>query len=286
MADFLPREDWLKQAQSIAVGRKQRVRHGFETSAAMDVYNNEDSWSAYCHRCHVGARVMKEHQSVRRVVVEPNRIAPVPTTVIPVNQASPYEQRQIWDLLIRKGCPPQVIPEEMLWYDRTVRRVLLRSGPLALGRALDPNRTPKWLPYGEWQGLPMVWTTRQPASGTLRAPGVKPGWVVAEDALSAHKISKAIETYYPRANLGVVATLGTRVTDRLVPYLSGCDVACMYDGDSAGLDGFTHMRQRMRVFGGTVYDARPTTGDPKNMTLQHAAERLLEVYGVTRLSGG
>ena len=266
MAEFLHREDWLKQAQSIAVGRKQRVRHGFEASAAMDVYNNEDSWSAYCHRCHISGRVMKEHQSVRRIIVEPDRIAPVLATTIPLNDASPYEQKQAWDLLIRKGCPPQVIPEEVLWYDRTVRRIMLRSGPLALGRALDPNRTPKWLPYGAWHGLPMVWTTRQGAGAM----------VLVEDALSGYKVAKAISTFAPESSLSVVATLGTIITDRFLPYVRGRTIVCMYDGDPAGLAGYNTMQRRLRVWGSPVVDRRPIKGDPKNNDLAEIFAKLKE----------
>lgn len=257
MAEFLPRGDWLKEAQSIAVGRKKRVRHGFEASAAMDVYNNEDSWSAYCHRCHLSGRAMKEHQRVQRAVVEIDRISPVPATCIRLNDATPYEQKLVWDLLIRKGCPPQVIPEEVLWYDRTVRRVLLRSGSLALGRAVDTNRTPKWLPYGEWHGLPMCWATRHGAGAM----------VLVEDALSSYKVAKAISTFAPESSLAVTATLGTSITDRFLPYCQGRPIICMYDGDPAGLAGFEAMRKRLRVWGHPVIDRRPPKGDPKNNDL-------------------
>lgn len=266
MADYLHKDDWLKQAQSIAVGRKQRIRHGFETSAAMDVYNNEDCWSAYCHRCHIGGRVMKEHQRVQRIVVEPDRVAPVPATAVPISQTTQYEQKLIWDMLIRKGCPPQVIPEEVLWYDRTVRRVLLRSGPLALGRALDSNRTPKWLPYGAWHGLPMVWTTRQGAGAM----------VLVEDALSGYKVAKAISTFAPESSIAVCATLGTTITDRFLPYCRGRTVVCMYDGDKAGKDGYNLMQRRLRVWGHPIVDRRPEKGDPKNNDLAEVFAKLKE----------
>jgi hypothetical protein len=262
----LPREDWLRQAQSLAVGRKQRVRHNFEATPALDVYNHEDRWSCYCHRCHTGGVVFKEHQRVQRVVVEPDRVQPVPATVIRLSDTTPYEQNRIWELLCRKGCPPGVIPEEVLWYERTVRRVMLRSGALALGRALDPNRTPKWLPYGAWHGLPMVWTTRQGAGVT----------VLVEDALSGYKVAKAIDTFAPASSARVIATLGTSITDRFLPYVTGTDVVCMYDGDKAGLNGFLAMRKRLTVFGCRVVDARPAIGDPKNQDLEEVYVKFTE----------
>ena len=272
----LHRGEWLAQAQRLAVGRKQRVRHGFEASAAMDVYNDTEKWSAYCHRCHEGATVYKEHQQVRRVIVEPDRIAPVPATLIRLSDATEYEQRRCWELLCRKGCPPGVVPEEMLWFDRSVQRLMLRSGTLALGRSLDQRRLPKWLPYGAWHGLPMTWTTRSDAGGTRHAASVKStSLILTEDALSAHKVAKAIDCYAPNAALSVVATLGTIITDRFLPNVIGRPaVICMYDGDPAGEAGFLSMRKRLSVWGQPVLDMRPLKGDPKNNDLAEIIRKL------------
>lgn len=264
----LHRDDWLKQAQQLSIGQKRRVRHGAEASNAMDVYNNDDSWSAYCHRCHEGGRVDKVHQSILRRVQEVDRVTPVPATVIRFADATQYEQNRMWSLLIQKGCPPGVIPEELLWYERSVNRLMLLhgSGPdtQALGRALDSWRAPKWLPYGAWFGKPMVWQTRAGAGVT----------VLAEDALSSYKVAKAIELYAPGSSVRVIATLGTRITEAFLPYVAGDTILCMYDGDKAGLDGFHAMRQRLRVWGKPVLDLRPPVGDPKNNDLATLAERL------------
>jgi hypothetical protein len=257
MAEYLHRNEFLRQAQQLAVGQKRRIRHGMERTAAMDVYNNDDSWSAYCHRCHISGRVMKEHQRVRQAVVEPDRVSPVPATALHLSQTMEFEQRAIWSLLVQKGCPPGVIPEEEIWYDRTVRRILLKRPTVALGRALDENRTPKWLPYGAWRGHPMVWMTRNGAGAM----------VLAEDALSGYKVAKAIERYAPSSSACVVATLGTSLTERFLPYCLNRKVLCMYDGDKAGLDGFESIRQRLQVWGQPVLDLRPDRGDPKNMEL-------------------
>ena len=228
---------------------------------------------------------MKVHQSVLRKVVEPNRIQPILATTMRFTEATQYEQNRIWTLLVQKGCPPGVIPEELLWYERSVNRLMIRQGNQALGRALDSWRIPKWLAFGEWQGKPMLWQTRTPVREMAPAPGARQGWAIAEDALSAYKIAKAIEVYWPQCRVGVMATLGTSVTAAALPYMAGTDVACMYDGDLAGLNGFKAMRKRLNVFGGFTMDARPTKGDPKNMTLEHIAERLEDVFGATRLSG-
>lgn len=261
---MLPKEEWLGDAQKLAVGQKKRVRHGFEASAAMDVYNNADSWSAYCHRCHESGRVVKVHQSILRRVEEPDRVTPVPATVMRFTDATQYEQQRMWRLLCEKGCPPGVIPEELLWYERSVNRLMLVQSGQSLGRALDSWRTPKWLPYGAWHGKPMVWQTRAGAGVT----------VLVEDALSGYKVAKAIDTYAPQSSVRVIATLGTRITEAFLPYVVQDTILCMYDGDKAGLDGFLAMRKRVRVWGKPVLDLRPPLGDPKNNDLATLAERL------------
>lgn len=260
---MLPREDWLRQAQQLSVGQKRRIRHSCGPSA-LDVYNNPDSWSCWCFRCHDGGRVDKIHQSVLRRVVETNHIQPLPETIIKFADATPYEQRRMWTLLVQKGCPPGVIPEELLWYERSVNRLMIRQGEQALGRALDSWRIPKWLAFGAWRGKPMVWQTRAGAGVT----------VLVEDVLSGFKVAKAICTYAPQSSVRVIATLGTRITDAFLPYIVQDTVLCMYDGDKAGLDGFEAMRKRLRVWGAPVLDLRPPLGDPKNNDLATLAGRL------------
>lgn len=260
---MLHREEWLKQAQQLSIGQKRRIMHGCG-SASLDVYNNDDCWSAYCFRCHDSGRVNKVHQSIIRRVQESNHIQPVPETVMKLSDATPYEQQRMWAMLVQKGCPPGVIPEELLCYERSVNRLMLRQGDQALGRALDSWRTPKWLAFGAWFGKPMVWQTRAGAGVT----------VLAEDALSSYKVAKAIELYAPGSSVRVIATLGTRITEAFLPYVAGDTILCMYDGDKAGLDGFHAMRQRLRVWGKPVLDLRPPIGDPKNNDLATLAERL------------
>jgi hypothetical protein len=260
---MLPREEWLRQAQQLSVGQKRRIRHLCGPSA-LDVYNNPDSWSCWCFRCHDGGRVDKIHQSVLRRVVETNHIQPVPETILKFSDATPYEQRRMWTLLVEKGCPPGVIPEELLWYERSVNRLMIRQGDQALGRALDSWRSPKWLAFGAWFGKPMVWQTRTGAGVT----------VLVEDALSGYKVAKAIECYAPQSSVRVIATLGTRITDAFLPYIVQDTVLCMYDGDKAGLDGYQAMQKRLRVWGAPVIDLRPPLGDPKNNDLAVLAERM------------
>ncbi|ARW58991.1 DNA primase [Pectobacterium phage vB_PatP_CB5] len=263
---MIPKEDWLHIAKRLAIGQKRRVTHGCGRTAALDVYNNDDSWSAYCFRCKESGRVLKEHQSIRVVKEDTSRIGPVPATAFHISQATQYEQRRIWELLVQKGCPPGIIPEEVLWFSRSSNRILLRQGLLAQGRALSPQQQPKWLMYGDWWNQPRIWWTRYRGAGPM---------VLVEDVLSSYKVAKAIELYAPESSVSVAAVLGTVVTSASLRLVAGRDVLCMFDGDSAGAVGSRELQQRLAVFGGSFVDVRPEQGDPKDMSLEEIACRLL-----------
>lgn len=262
---MIPYDEWLSEAKRLHVGQKKRIRHGCGRTASLDVYNNVDGWSCWCFRCHDGGRMPKQHQQLNVVRVDPDRVQPVPADVIHITQASRYEQQRIWELLVQKGCPPGIIPEEALWFSASANRILLRQGNQALGRALSPRQLPKWLEFGKWFGQPKAWWTRYRDAGPM---------VLVEDALSSYKVAKAIEHYAPESALSVLATLGTTVVPGLIPVLAGRDIICMYDGDRAGADGAAGVRRRMAVFGGKFIEARPTSGDPKDMTLESLYERI------------
>ena len=255
----LPPDEWLHLAKRLAVGQKRRVRHNEERDCAMDVWNNGDSWSAYCHRCHMPGWVPKEHQQLNVQRVDPDRVSPVPADCLHITQASQYEQRRIWELLVQKGCPPGIIPEEVLWFSRSSNRIVLRQGLLALGRALSQQQQPKWLMYGDWWNQPRILWTRYRGAGPM---------VLVEDALSSYKVVKAIELYAPESSVSVAAVLGTVVTSASLRLVAGRDVLCMFDGDSAGAVGSRELQQRLAVFGGSFVDIRPEQGDPKDMSLE------------------
>lgn len=261
----LPPDEWLHHAKRLAVGRKRRVRHNEERDCAMDVWNNGDSYSAWCHRCHLSGWVPKQHQQLNVQRVDPDRIGPVPADCLHITQASGYEQSRIWKLLTEKGCPPGVLPEEHLWFSRSTNRILLRQGLQGLGRALSPLQQPKWLAFGDWWNKPRLWWTRYRDAGPM---------VLAEDVLSSYKVAKAIEVYAPESSVSVAAVLGTVLTSTSLPLIAGRDVVCMFDGDAAGAEGSAALKRRLAVFGGTFRDARPAHGDPKNMTLEEIQWKL------------
>lgn len=270
MADRLPPDEWLGAAKSLHVGQKRRVRHTCGRTASMDVYNHADSWSAYCFRCKESGRVTKAHQSVRVAQEDTSRTSPVPATAIHISQASQYVQKRIWEFLISKGCPPGIIPENMLWYIPEVQRLLIRQGTTAFGRALNVEQLPKWLRYGDYSTQSQLfWTRYQGAEETAPV-------VLVEDCLSALKVAKAISIYAPESSIDVTGTSGTSLNPASLKTLMGRDVICMYDGDPAGEQGSRALRRRLAVFGGAYSDRRPAGCDPKDLSLENIYETLKE----------
>lgn len=263
---MLPREDWLAQAQHLCIGQKKRIRHNHERTLALDVYNNDDSWSCYCHRCKEGGIVWKQHQHIRVARVSPDRVQPVPADAIRIRDATPYIQRQIWSLLIKKGIAPEIINEELLWYSEEVHRILLLHEGRALGRALSPVTQPKWMMYGQWWQMPRLWLTKYHTSAPI---------VLTEDALSAHKVAYSLHNL----NISVAATLGTRMTDSVLTLLLTGKISkllVMYDGDPAGTAGANAIKQRMRPFGIPCDKVDLPYGlDPKDCSISQI-QRLIE----------
>ena len=71
---MLHHSEWLLKAKAVPVGHKRRVHHGCGATASMDVWNNPDSWAAYCQRCHDSGRVYKEYLNSGIVVESYNTI--------------------------------------------------------------------------------------------------------------------------------------------------------------------------------------------------------------------
>ena len=255
---MIPRAEWLAQAQHLCIGQKKRIRHNHERTLALDVYNNDDSWSCWCHRCKEGGTVWKQHQHIRVARVEPDRVQPVPADVIRIRDATRYIQQQIWSLLVKKGIAPEIINEELLWYSPSVNRLLLLFQGRALGRSLSELQLPKWLMYGQWQNHPRIWLTKYSPCAPV---------VITEDALSAHKVGYAMRGY----PISVLATLGTRLTDSSMTLLleNSCKhLLTMYDGDSAGKSGAHAVKQRVSPFGITCSILELPYGyDPKDCSI-------------------
>lgn len=253
----IPRDEWLGKAQALAVGQTRRTYHNEEHKQNLVVSNDYDRWWCYCHRCHDGATVYKEHVLVGQAPVQQERVMPWPADAAPLGADAQLTQ-SIYRMLAPKGIDLSVmLPGVPLMQSKAQGRLLVGTSQGWLGRALG-NAQPKWCTYSSKAG-PAVFAMHPHDRIT---PGCTV--VLTEDFFSAAKIRWAGVSAVP------VACLGTRVHSKLLLQLLGCaQVLIAFDGDSAGAAGYVSTAKRLRGLGLTVHRvAIPEGLDPKDM---HAA---------------
>lgn len=233
---MIPKDEWLPQAERLAVGQTRRVKHNFERDCAMTVSNKHDRYWAYCQRCKDGGVHMKEYVRLDVQPVQRTRLRGLPDNVIRLIETDVAVQHRVWRFLATKGMDPSYIPLHHMWYCPTEHRLILKHNApwgKAMGRALYENAQPKWLDY-----YPAAWYA--PSAVLPVCPNV----VLVEDVLSAYKV----QHYMP--NVLVVCSHGTAVRDELlVQLLEANSVIVFYDGDQAGYDGAHRVRTQLRGVG-------------------------------------
>lgn len=261
----LHRSEWLHLAQAIPVGSQARHKHVGDSSNRPNlvVYNNGDSWSAYCMACKAPDRVFKTH--VRYSAVAPRESASLvlPRDAVNVHELPQWQQEQIGRFLASKGMDYLYLPG-VLQYSRERERLLVHDGQHVLGRDLTGKSPQKWLTYhgSRWLGEPA-------AGGGMN--------VMVEDPFSYYKVRWAMRNY---PGVHCICTLGTRPAMGLMlsmvkPFVTN---VMFYDGDKAGHDGARYTEQRLSVMDARVIQhCAPTGLDPKDMqvpAIQHHLESL------------
>lgn len=252
---MLPRNEWLPQAQRLAVGMRMRVVHNRERTAAMTISNERDRWWCYCQRCKQGGVVMKDHvlltAPAQAVTVQELTL---PTDVQPV-MGSEYEEA-VGRFLASKNMMFPYLPT--VYYSLSARRMLLNDAGHWHGRDLTGRSERKWLNYHgqKFVGMPA------------------PRTVITEDLFSMYKLRFALRG----SDVQVCCSLGAGIHDAAVLALRNCtDVVCAYDADKAGDAGAAAVRTRLRPFGMRVRRARPPDGqDPKDMDCEDLRDM---IYG-------
>ncbi len=259
----LSRSEWLSKAQKVPVGQSRRVYHNDECRPNLVVYNNGDSWSAYCHRCHTTGYVRKEH-----AVVQPpkqRRVMPWPIDAKPFNKLDSYEQTHVAKFLSTKGIDfTQMCNDEYTWYSARTRRILFGTRLGWIGRT-DCNAEPKWCNY------------QFPSASYAIHPQQKESQIVvlSEDYLSALKISWALPDVEP------IALLGTRIGYALLSVL--CErqptaILGFFDGDKAGDEADVAVGKRLRGLGLNYKSVVRSDGyDPKDHTANELRIKIQEV---------
>lgn len=258
---MLPKDEWLPQAQRLAVGMRTRITHLRERRPNLTIGNEKDRWWCYCQSCKQGGVVQKDH--VLLGGQEPTR-GPVslalPTDKVMV-AGGDYEAA-VGRFLASKGMMFPYLPE--LWVSPAARRVLMQDEAGCWhGRDLSERSPVKWLNYG---GRKFVG---------------EPGRITAltEDLFSMHKLRYAVR--HAGYDVAVCCTLGASVQPASVLALQNCErLVWAYDGDAAGDAGFEEGRKRMRTFVPVRAQSRlrpPEGKDPKDMTIHNLVCALTEV---------
>ena len=262
---MLHHSEWLSKAKAVPVGQKRRVHHGCGATASMDVWNNPDSWSAYCHRCHDSGRQYKEFFTPvpKDVVVYRKYCNSADLLELSVLRSKhPEWFRRVIVLLQAKGVSTALLEGvgALLRYNFKDHRLVLTFDGVDIGRDCTGSSPAKWLKYYRDNGLGYVYLQGK----NLQDVRV----VITEDVFSAAKI-----TYY--TGLSSMCLLGTGLDDKKVKTLLGKSVVVCTDGDAAGYKAAKEIKQRLQVLNVPCTLKIKDGLDPKDMSPYELTEFLL-----------
>lgn len=254
---MLPQKEWLSAAKRLAVGMTVRITHGRETRQNLVIGNLSDRWYAYCHKCHEGGVVQKDHVLLTADAGPADMEASLPPDIVPVS-GSEFET-SVARFLATKNMDQHYLPE--LFYSEKRKRLLIR----------DADR--KWHGRDLTGRSPMKWMNYNNAKLIGRVPADCIG-VVVEDAFSLYKTAWALREC---KGVYVVCALGTGCSASLVNALMPAEsLLWFFDADAAGDVGYTQASQRMRPFMDRQARARPPEGlDPKDMSCEAIRELII-----------
>lgn len=253
-------EPWLSLAKSIPEGTNARMRCcGADTSRV--VYNTVDSWSSYCHRCHI--RLYKAKKFVRlQEHQDQSKVKVLPDDTVPIQSLDEYTQKELYRFLLSKGMYPSMLPDAL--YSPSLGRLVFKvSESVYMARALKASQKPKWL---QLNGV-----ARFAIAGAVQNPRLI---VLTEDYLSARKV-QYVQQEFGDGSVLCIALLGTRLCVQLRAFIvqNEIPVLCMLDGDTAGYTGTATIQKDLRNFVSVGTFAKQGF-DPKDLTCQEILNAL------------
>lgn len=257
--------EYLTLAKTVPVGQKRRYSHGCGATNSLDVWNNPDSWSAYCHRCKTSGRTFKEFLTpvpkdvvVYRKYCNDSDLVELPALA----QKEPLWYRRAIVLLQSKGVSTELLRAvgARLKYNVKDHRLVLKFPRVDIGRDCTGTSSAKWLKYYREGSDSYVY---------LQGENVQDLRVcITEDFFSAAKI-----TYY--TGLSSMCLLGTSLDDTKIQKLIGRRVLICTDGDKAGYDCAKKLKQRLDLLGVNTKVRVPIGCDPKDLKPNELRELLL-----------
>lgn len=263
------KSEWLDLCKRVPVGQSRRVRHGAEGRPNMVLYNNSDSWSAWCHSCHEGGRVNKEYFEPVDTSVPVMRKYLDTSSLMLVNAMPKDKYKEMVKLLHSKGMSTALLKGIKHYYNPVDERLVFRFKGLDIGRDLTGRSPAKWLHYDRDNRAEYVYLQGKTVGSTEPV-------VLTEDIFSAIKIN-----HY--TGYSALCCLGTRISDEIIRFISGVvhtgakqDIVhsepitriavASFDGDIAGRRAERDLVNRLSLRGLGYRTVRIPDGlDPKDL---------------------
>lgn len=254
----LHHSEWLDAAKNVPLGQKRRVYHGAEYTPALDVYNNADSWSCYCHRCKEGGKIYKQHLAREQDIAPTfrkylNRKALI--TLTELAQKHPDKYKRMVVLLQDKHVSTLIMRAYSPMYNTEDDRLVFRFDGVDIGRDCTGLSGTKWYKYYNDDSKSYVYL-----QGKNKFDGREPV-VLCEDLFSCIKI-----TYY--TGCSTLCLLGTRFTDETLGFIRSRALYPIIatDGDGAGYDAKRLIHNRLSLFDIPFSELDVPSGlDPKDL---------------------
>lgn len=231
------RTEWLDQCKRVPVGQTRRVVHGAEGRPNLVLYNNPDSWSAYCHSCKTSGFVRKEYLEPVDTSVPVYKKYLDTRDLVSLGAMSDADFKRLVLLLHDKCMSLPVMSKFNPLYNKGDERLVFRFDGVDIGRDCTGRSPAKWLKYHKEPSKEYVYLQGRICTGYEPV-------VLVEDLFSAIKIN-----HY--TGWSALCCLGTRITDEIVRFISSVAhtgkqqgvlqpeavtriAIAAFDGDSAG----------------------------------------------------
>lgn len=258
------RSEWLDLAERVPVGQHRRHYHGAERRPNLVVWNNPDSWSAWCHACHEGGKVMKEVlQPIAELVPVFQKYLSLSDccTLSELSTAHPARFKRLVVLLHQKGMSTTLLAPYSPLYSLIDDRLVLGWQGRYVGRDCTGKHHAKWLVYHNNSHVPMDYLYLQGENTCKTREAV----VLTEDVFSAIKLNAY-------TGLSTLWCMGTHVSDAIIAFLITCTKPVRYpvlafDGDTAGDKAARVAAKRLGIRGVGFSTVQVPRGlDPKDLT--------------------
>lgn len=250
--------EWLELAKKVPCGQSRRHYHGAESRPNLIVFNNPDSWSAYCHSCKTSGIIKKQYMQKVDEVAPLYRKYLNRKATIPLRQLAlmhPHKHKVLVSLLHEKGVSTTILEPLVLGYCLTDDRLVMGLNGVLVGRDVTERSNAKWLRYATDTPDQHLYL-----QGTFRHHGREPV-ILCEDLFSTLKLHH----YTGKSCLWLG---GTRLDDAALMLLikHNAEVLIATDGDDAGDAAACMIKQRCTLFGlPTQHIAIPRGYDPKDL---------------------